>query len=799
MMIELPFSALKMVHSNLTNFMSSNDNKFDFIDTNRIPYAVKFNPEIENFFAVADENGFIKLFKSFPKIKPIKEFNAQKSCIYDLQWLNSHEIACGGGDQHVSIIDVNTSVELALLKGHTESVRSIAKLPLNPFVLASGSRDGSILIFDVRFNRTADTQDSGVSYIRAVNNIQKAHFVEDSFSSPIGNKTGKFSLNNRFANVLKTKSSNLNNLNIVNNSSKRSSPVASICFQNDNLLISAGATDGLIKVWDTRKMYTITSNKKNYDNSPLYVFDNTAKNVNFAAASTGKSSKGYSSIVMNASRTRLYANCLNNHIYEYNYQTYNQNHVRLLNNLNISRHIDNLEYTKTIENCKEKPENKYHTNHSNYIKASVSNCDNFILSGSSNFNAYIYSTNVNSDCLKFRKHMPVIVLKGHTNEVTAVDWNPLDSNQIITCSDDNTIRSWNVKRDIDILQSNEFNFCLAETVNEFEEEKEKDTSTCHKQSFDDNDANYLSKLSNRKYYPFLIRNSDDLVFSRYEFKNFIVSQKPNKVNDNNIKIDFKNDLENELCLKWNNINIDNKNGNGIKNSGVSYSTSNSEILKSIENKIKKPSNDNKSVQKEFFVKQLQTPTSNMPINIITKLDDKYFQNITVPKPDLNNEKTNIFRRQNSNTTLLSVSSLSMENSNQKKLNAKTKNSISNIKNKKSQINPNLDLLLGSPQTTTKRKTNEKNPNLHLTPKNLLKKITVSTAKKRHAQIETELMMGNNSNDEGPRTPVSKRRLILDENLINSPSTPKNNSAQIINPESPIRTILHYFSPKPDYK
>lgn len=101
------------------------------------------------------------------------EISAQKSCIYDLQWLNSHEIACGGGDQHVSIFDVNTCVRLAILKGHTESVKSITQLASNPFVIASGSRDGSVLIFDVRFNRTSDAADPNVSYIRAVNTIQK--------------------------------------------------------------------------------------------------------------------------------------------------------------------------------------------------------------------------------------------------------------------------------------------------------------------------------------------------------------------------------------------------------------------------------------------------------------------------------------------------------------------------------------------------------------------------------------------------------------------------------------------------
>ena len=109
----------------------------------------------------------------FTRFLYIAEFNAQKSCIYDLQWLNSHELACGGGDQTVSIFDANTCTRLALLKGHTESVRSITHLDSNPSVIATGSRDGSVLIFDVRFNRSSDPADSSISYIRAVNSIQK--------------------------------------------------------------------------------------------------------------------------------------------------------------------------------------------------------------------------------------------------------------------------------------------------------------------------------------------------------------------------------------------------------------------------------------------------------------------------------------------------------------------------------------------------------------------------------------------------------------------------------------------------
>ncbi len=173
-----------------------------------------------------------------------------------MQWLNRNEIACGGGDQYVSIFDINTGVRLALLKGHTESVKSIAQLAENPFVIASGSRDGSVLIFDVRCNRSVESGDETTSYIRAINNIQKAHFVDNqscvsSNSTVTASNFGRQSINTancRLSNVLKSKQTNSAS-NSINSALKRSSPVACVTFQNEHLLISAGATDGLIKVY----------------------------------------------------------------------------------------------------------------------------------------------------------------------------------------------------------------------------------------------------------------------------------------------------------------------------------------------------------------------------------------------------------------------------------------------------------------------------------------------------------------------------------------------------------------------
>jgi denticleless len=334
------------------------------------------------------------------------EFSAQKSCIYDLEWLTASQLACGGGDQFVSVYDINTNTRLNLLKGHTESIKSITSIQNNPYVLASGARDGSILVFDTRCNKyhcSINDQilnsDDNTHFIRPTNNIQKAHYVETHPNTS--------SIDKR---VLRSKQ----NIASPNVNARKPSPLSCVLFRNEYLLISCGATDGLIKVWDTRKIYSLPQSKRvTIEPAPLYTFDQ----VSFSArtnTTTVQTKKGYTNLVLNGSRTALYSSCMNNYIYEHNMVTYNEAHTRVINK----------PMNTTV--------NKYHhLNTSNFIKSSLSPCGNFLLSGSSNTHAYIYPVNLNSDMAVFKKYVPIILLKGHTNEVTTVDWNPFESNQVI--------------------------------------------------------------------------------------------------------------------------------------------------------------------------------------------------------------------------------------------------------------------------------------------------------------------------------------------------------------------------------
>ena len=352
------------------------------------------------------------------------ESNIHKNCIYDLIWLNKTEIACGGGNKVVNIIDANTFEIISTLKGHTESVKSLTCVKTNTSIIASGARDGAILIYDLRYNKKSSDE----AY-HSINTIQTAHYNAGV--------------------AISTPKSKQNSSNI--------SPIASILFQNENLIISAGATDNLIKVWDLRKTYT----NRITNPQPLLSFKNEV------------STKGYSNLTITNCNTRLFANCMNNTIYEYDLCSY-----KCINKNNDGFNL--------------------HKNSSNFVKSCLSIDNNFLLTGSSDSNVYIYPIN-------YKNCVNVLKLEGaHQNETTCVAWSPHDINQLMTCSDDNSIRVWNVKRNL-IVQENQF----------------KVTQTdAHKQLILTDDDNI--KLFNQKfYYPQKYNSSsvyNDYIFMNYQAK-----------------------------------------------------------------------------------------------------------------------------------------------------------------------------------------------------------------------------------------------------------------------------------------
>lgn len=178
------------------------------------------------------------------------------------------------------------------------------------------------------------------------------------------------------------------------------SSITGLAFQDEYTLISCGPGDGIIKVWDLRRCYTTLKKEPVAKHSLMYA---------------GKSTfKGFTNLVVNESGSRLFANCMDSKIYCYNISSYEQRPQMVYDGLFINTF---------------------------YIKSCLSPDGKYLLSGSSNNNAYIWNLN---------NPQPLAELTGHAYEVTCVAWsqhqNNLDGGNmtIVTCSDDSNHKIWRI-------------------------------------------------------------------------------------------------------------------------------------------------------------------------------------------------------------------------------------------------------------------------------------------------------------------------------------------------------------------
>ncbi|XP_024084418.1 protein lethal(2)denticleless isoform X2 [Cimex lectularius] len=186
--------------------------------------------------------------------------------------------------------------------------------------------------------------------------------------------------------------------------------ITGIAFQDENTIFSCSSGDGLIKGWDMRRLYTIRLHK------PLPLVE--------LKCPPEQKWKGFSSLAVSPCRMKLYANCVSNCMYCYDIASYREEPI------------------KQFEG---------HTVSSYYIRNAVSPDGRYVASGSTNGVAYVWSVDV--------PEIPLVLLKGHTSEVTCVDWCQSSGVKLVTASDDSTYKVWRPctieKQECDILLGGE--------------------------------------------------------------------------------------------------------------------------------------------------------------------------------------------------------------------------------------------------------------------------------------------------------------------------------------------------------
>ncbi|KAF7230729.1 denticleless protein homolog [Nothobranchius furzeri] len=348
------------------------------------PFGLTFSSsaELQNILAAANEEGIVRIYNTESQENPLlKEWLAHENAVFDIAWVPGEpQLVTAAGDQMARLWDVKSGELLGSFKGHLCSLKSVAFAPGEKAVFCTGGRDGNIMVWDIRCS-----QKDG--FYKQVKQISGAHNKAELHPPPKWKK--RRSSIRGMAPSVDTQQS-----------------VTVVLFRDQHTLISSGAVDGVIKMWDLRKSYSPCR----HDPVPLqtYPYSGTCTRMRL----------GYSGLVLDSSRSNVMCNCTDDNIYMFNVCGIKTSPVAVFSG---------------------------HQNSSFYVKSTISPNDQFLASGSSDNNVHIWKI---SD-----PQRPPMTLQGHSEEVTSVAWCPTDFAKIASCSDDHTVRIWRLHRETDDPQS----------------------------------------------------------------------------------------------------------------------------------------------------------------------------------------------------------------------------------------------------------------------------------------------------------------------------------------------------------
>nr|CAD1832533.1 unnamed protein product [Ananas comosus var. bracteatus] len=380
------------------------------------PLAISSSKSIAScrLLAVSDEDGFVSVYdthRNLPSCASSLEKSAEarvcdwvahNNAIFDVCWLKDDaQILTASGDQTIKIWDAENRKCLGILVGHTGSVKSLCSHSSNADLVVSGSRDGSIALWDLRCMSNS-TNSRGEARFSSAAVVKEAHSLMQ----------GKRARRGKAASM----------------------SITSVLYLKDDVSIaSAGAVDRMHFLGKVSAFHLMVS-----------------------------CHSWQCSEVLGFSEPKISSFSNNPHV-----EPQNGKHLKLCVFAIINKYIIASKYVRIylydVIHLHKGPMKVFSGSRieSFFVKSAISPDRTHILGGSSDGNAYIWQVFISlllglnpvlyhfahQENLSLQVEKPEedpVILTGHEGEVTAVDWFTSEVGKIATCSDDFTVRVWNI-------------------------------------------------------------------------------------------------------------------------------------------------------------------------------------------------------------------------------------------------------------------------------------------------------------------------------------------------------------------
>lgn len=253
-----------------------------------------------SLIAIGEEEGGIRLIDSSPSsdfANAHVSFRPHHNAIMDIAFnSDDYRLATASGDQTARIIDMHTQQTVCILSGHKSSLKQIRFQPNDDNMLTTSSRDGSVLLWDMRCGNKGTIASLHTAFARNVDNggfeptVRYAKYTLDaasahrSISRNAAQRTSSFDLSD--------------------------APGVSItAFQHvtngrEHLLLTTSELNSSIRVWDLRNVGRRSSNAL-FSTTPVPQSHRLTRNY------------GINAMAMSGDGARLYTVCRDGSVYAY--------------------------------------------------------------------------------------------------------------------------------------------------------------------------------------------------------------------------------------------------------------------------------------------------------------------------------------------------------------------------------------------------------------------------------------------------------------------------------------------------